>query len=183
MSGLPADVLAAGITGNILLTGHDADVHTVLGYDSSGSPGDAVGQAASKFLDQAIARGDAGAGTGFVALADYSTAFAYLPAAWGITATGGLLSETVDLITAAGTASGVYNDLTAAAMSNWQESYHDKFTAWGSDFQSFEIGGVTQDINVTIGAAHPVPEPGTLLLLGSGLAGLVGIGRKKLLGK
>ena len=35
----------------------------------------------------------------------------------------------------------------------------------------------------TLGGQAPVPEPGTMLLLGSGLAGLVGFGRKKFIRK
>ncbi|MHC4573531.1 MAG: hypothetical protein ACYS76_05285 [Planctomycetota bacterium] len=90
LSGLSASVLESGITGNILLTGHDADVHTVHGYDL-GTGGDAVDAAATAFLSQAISFAQAAPGrTGLVALADFDTALSYLPGAWGISATGGL---------------------------------------------------------------------------------------------
>jgi hypothetical protein len=162
MTGLSAAVLAAGITGNILLTGHNADVHAVNGYDTSGSGGDAVAAAATKFLSQAIswARGSDGR-TGLIALADYSTAFSYLPAAWGISAIGGLGGDNITSFTPAGLASGVYDGLTTADMSNWGESYHAVFTAWGASFKPLELGDSSV---VTIAN----PEPATICLLGLG---------------
>jgi hypothetical protein len=165
MTGLSAAVLASGITGNILLTGHDADVHIVHGYDS-GSGGDTVAADASKFLSQAISWASGSGGrTGLIALADYSTAFLYLPAAWGISATGGLGGDNITSFTPAGLDSGVYNGLTPADMSNWGESYHAVFTAWGTGFSPFELGNSV----VTIGT----PEPATVCLLGLGALALM----------
>jgi hypothetical protein len=160
MTGLSAAVLANGITGNILLTGHDADVHIVHGYDT-GSGGDAVAAAATTFLSQAISWASGSNGrTGLIALADYSTAFSYLPASWDISATGGLGEDNITSFTTAGLASGVYNGLTPADMSNWGESYHAVFTAWGAGFEPLELGNSV----VTIAT----PEPATVCLLGLG---------------
>ena len=175
MSGLQPSVLAGGITGNMLLTGHDADYHTVHGADS-GTGGDAVQAAATRFLSQAISFAQGGSGTGLVALADASTTFSYLPPEWGISATGGLLKEDVDFFTAEGLASGVYNGLTAADMSNWIQSYHVSFDTWGS-LAPFEVGGMLQSDMVTIGGAV-IPAPGALVL-GSIGAGLIGWLRRR----
>lgn len=167
MSGLDTGVLADGITGTILLTGHDADWHSVHGYDS-GTGGDAVDAAATTFLSQAISFAT-GSGTGLVALADYSTAFSYLPEEWGISAIGGLAEETVDFFTTEGLASGVYNGLTPADMSDWGQSYHNNFTDWGTKFVPFEIGGDARANVVTIAT----PEPATMALLGFGALSLI----------
>jgi len=174
MTGISAPVLASGITGNILLTGHDADVHTEYGYDSGPpDPGDAVEAAATKFLSQAMSFATAGGGTGLVALGDYSTAFSYLPSAWGISATGGLLGESVSGFYQAGLDSGVYAGLTPLQMSNWGQSYHATFSDWGAGFQAFEHGCTPI---ITIG--YVVPAPGAILLGGIGVA-LVGWLRRR----
>jgi hypothetical protein len=154
MSGLSPSVLAAGITGNVLLSGHDPEVHAPWGNTSAGT-----------FLAQAVWFGQAGSGTGLVALADYSEAFAWLPESWGVSATGGFSAEKVSSFTSAGLASGVYAGLTPAGMSNWSQSYHARFNAWSSSFAAFELGNGDTEI-VTIGGV--VPEPATILLLGLG---------------
>jgi hypothetical protein len=177
MNGIQASVLAGGITGNILLTGHDADVHTEHGADWGPlHPGDAVEAAATLFLSQAIGFATANGGTGLVALADLSTAFSYLPPEWGISATGGLLNEDIDFFTPAGLASGVYDGLTPADMSNWLQSYHARFDTWGF-LTPFEVGGIVMDNMVTIGGSV-IPAPGALLLASIG-AGLIGWLRRR----
>jgi len=53
--------------------------------------------------------------------------------------------------------------------------------AWGLIWGGDEFAGTTASIyNIDLAAA-PVPEPATIILLGGGLLGLLGIGRKKIL--
>ena len=165
MSGLNPATLASGIAGNILLSGHDADYHGASGTG-----------AAATFLSQAVSFGQTGAGTGLVAMCDYSTTYSYLPAAWGISATGGFNAETISSITAAGLASGVYSGLTPLMMSGWSQSYHGKFNSWGAGFTPFELGAVAADgrvDTVTIGQISVIPAPGAVILvsLGASLTG------------
>jgi hypothetical protein len=156
MDGISASVLASGITGKILLTGHDPDDHYYWGYKN----GDA-----GEFLSQAIswARGSDGS-TGLVALGDMSTAFSYLPSGWDVSAIGGLGEDTIISFTAEGLESGVYNGLTTENMSGWCSSYHAYFTNWGAGFVPFEIGENNQVVTIA------TPEPATICLLGLGAA-------------
>ena len=177
MSGLSASVLANGITGNIIITGHDADVHTVEGPDLSHNPSLPQGVAASTFLSQAIAMARRADSTGFIALADFSTNFSYLPNDWGILALGGLNAadnegEIVTSFTTRGLESGIYEGLTPADMSNWVQSYHNYFTTWASDFSPLELGLIGQD-EVVITVAHIIPAPAAVILtmVGVGMLG------------
>jgi hypothetical protein len=65
----------------------------------------------------------------------------------------------------------------------------DQIFSWVADFGTFldgaggynfaaELTGLTRYVD-TNGGTDPIPEPGTMLLLGTGLAGLFGAGRKK----
>ena len=166
--------LAGGITGNILLTGHNADWHVEYGNNAgSPDPGDAAEAAATRFLSQAITFAQCGAGTGLVALGDYSTAFSYLPVLWGISATGSLAEETVSAFTASAVNSGVYASLTPSDMSGWNSSYRARFEGWDSEFVPFELGDADGDDVVTIARIVSIPDPGAIILGSLGLS-LVG---------
>jgi parallel beta-helix repeat protein len=131
VSGLDDDILSAGITGRVILSGHDADYHTVHGPPE-----------AEVFLVQAIDYVLASVGTGMITLG-CTDEFPYLPEEWDVTPDylyyGG---EDVDEFTEEGLASGVYDGLTPDEMSDWYTSYHDVFTiGQDSDFVPFELGG------------------------------------------
>jgi uncharacterized repeat protein (TIGR01451 family) len=140
-SGLSSSLLASKIKGRVILTGHDADYHTVNGP-----------VAGEQFLAQAIlfvlqARES---GTGLIALGDVreENPFPYLPSSWGVIAEE-WNGEGVADFTDQGKASGIYDGLTPEGMSGWGTSYHDVFDYWGPDFQPLEYGE-TQSDTVTI---------------------------------
>jgi uncharacterized repeat protein (TIGR01451 family) len=138
-SGLNKDVLAEGINGRVILSGHDADFHTNANLD-----------AAETFLIQAIEFVLAGGGTGMITLGDNdSPPFSYLPSEWGVTPQAGG-SQIVKSFTDEGLASGVYDNLIPDDMCNWNTSYHNIFTEQGEDFVSFEKGGSSGADVVTI---------------------------------
>jgi hypothetical protein len=173
MSGLSATVLGTGITGNKLLTGHDPDWHTV----------DNNNAAAATFMTRAVLfAGGSPGNCGILAFPVYAAnPFPYLPSAWEIIATGQLGNDQITAITADGVSSGLYEGLSLASLSNWYQSYHAVFTAFGADLTAFELG--EGNAIVTIGkTVTPIsaPEPSTMLLLGSGLVGLVGYGRRRM---
>ena len=122
-------LLENGITGNILLTGHDVDYHTCSGPDESRT-----------LFSQMIGFALEGGGCGLICLADHSSGFSWLPDEWGISAnkSGG---EYVTSFADPAITSGIYSDLTPSVLSGWKESYHCNFTGWGSDFKSFESSG------------------------------------------
>ena len=171
MSGLDETILATGIKGNILITGHDADWHVVNGKGITGSPGDAVDDDATKFLKQAILFATEQTGTGLVALADFTEGFDYLPDSWGITAIAGLAGDEEVKITGAGDASGVYDGLTNDDMSPWVYSYHNVFDEFDPRFVVFENHHSVIE-PITIGYVVPVPAALLLGLLGLSVAGV-----------
>lgn len=170
-SGLNGNVLGEGITGNKILTGHDADYHTAAGI-----------QAAEVFMDRAVRYAGAATGTGILAFPAWALdPFPYLSASWGIAAVGQFSGEIITEVTAFGTASGLYAGLTLANLSNWGQSFHAKFTQYGGldVFENSFQEAITIGTTVTPLDTQPVPEPGTFFLLGSGLAGLAFWRRKK----
>ncbi len=155
-SGLDANTLTAGITGKIILSGHDLDYHTIEGPTVP----------AQTMLIQAINYVLQGGGTGLITLGDapYSgAAFSYLPEAWDVNATrleeGG---EYVTEFTSEGLNSGVFDGLEPNKepnnMSGWGASYHDIFTIeQGSSFVSFELGGYDGSDIITIARYNILP--------------------------
>ncbi len=145
MGGLNASVLGAGITGRIVLTGHDADYHTASGESEQ--------PAAERFFSQAINYVLKDEGTGLLAMGDPSAGFSWLPAAWGITANQDT-GEIIKAFTPEGDYSGIFEGLTPGAMSHWDLSYHNWFSGWGEYFAPLEMGGENGDKAITIGRAR-----------------------------
>ncbi len=141
-SGLDPNLLLDGITGNTFLTGHDFDFHVCADPDTSRL-------ALMQAIEFALKRG----GCGLVGLADRHTGFGWLPSEWEISANTleTAAGDTISGYTADGIASGIYNDLTPSVLSGWDKSYHCYFTGWGSDFESFELGGSMSGSTISIG--------------------------------
>ncbi|MHC4282353.1 MAG: hypothetical protein ACYSWZ_05200 [Planctomycetota bacterium] len=133
-AGLNESVLAAGITGRVILTGHDADLHTVKDL-----------LAAEVFLVQAIDWVLKGDGTGLI-----THAFPYLPEFWDVNAYYNRGNDVTEF-TEEGLASGVYYGLEPNDMDGWSDSYHDIFTIGpNSFFVPFELGGDDGNDIITI---------------------------------
>ncbi|MFA6187057.1 MAG: hypothetical protein WC770_07605 [Phycisphaerae bacterium] len=160
LGGLDAITLSAGITGRVILTGHDADWHYI--NDSKLY----VKQAAEKFLINAINYALHGGGTGMLVLADIQNPdlFPYIPPAWDISSQNIIpWGDDVNEFTTEALASGVYDNLDPCDMSDWNGTYHDIFTiATGSPFVPFELGGVNNGDTITIAQTAICPSPFTL---------------------
>ncbi len=135
MSGLDPSIIEAGITGRVILTGHDADFHTANTLQNT--PG------AGFFLAQSMNYVLSGTGVGMVALGDASNGFSndWLPENWGLNTTSGLTEETTIEFTDDGLATGIFDNLIPSDMNNWEYSYHVVFNSWGNGFRAYEFGG------------------------------------------
>jgi len=145
-TGLHADDLLTGITGRIILSGHDLDPHT------AGTP--YYHPAAEKLLIQFIDYVLKADGTGMITLGDCLDTFPYLPKEqWGISVQVPSLNDThtVKTFTPEALSSGVYDDLDPCDLC-YNGSYHNNFIINSdSNFVSFEIGGIYYgDVNVTV---------------------------------
>jgi hypothetical protein len=139
--GLVTSAIEQGITGRVILSGHDSDYHTVMGP-----------VAAELFFIQEIDYVLKGGGTGMVVCADPQAFFAWLPESWGVVCNQDGGGATISSFTQDGLDSGIYDDLTPTLMSNWGQSYHNTFASWGTGFKVFERGTNDQHV-VTIAAS------------------------------
>jgi hypothetical protein len=152
ISGLDSNILETGITGRVILTGHDADYHyyhtTFQGHET-----------AITFFINAINYILQGNGTGMIAFA-CSDDYPYLPSYWGISPTfinpyvGGV---NITDFTSQSTASHIYDDLLPANLS-YIGSYHNKFTInSGSEFVPFEVNE-TEIATIALTSLSTPPE-------------------------
>jgi hypothetical protein len=128
--GLVTSAIEDGITGRVILSGHDSDYHTVHVEEED---------AATTFFIQEIDYILKGGGTGLLVCADPPNNFDWLPESWGITANSESGTE-ITSFTQDGLDSGIYDNLTLELMSDWSTTYHNAFTAWGDAFKVFELG-------------------------------------------
>lgn len=165
-SGLAPSDIDTFVTGNRIITGHDADYHTWTGNAA----------AATLMSRYVLFAGGSPGNPGIVAFpSSAAIPFGYLPATWISGAVGDRTSETVTAITPDGLASGLYAGLTPADLSNWRQSYHAYLTAFDPSLKPFTIG--SEQFPVTVGTTRTpidiVPEPSSLVLLAAGLLSLV----------
>jgi hypothetical protein len=177
---------AAGLTqasfgSRLMLTGQDADWHNIF------HPGP-LADGPGGFLFDSINWAGSGTGMGLVALGQDGTLV-------GVTAgytTNGAATNNVVIPTAFATFP-INTGLTSAGLSNWGTSAHVGFsnldtTIWTGINVDGNVCGPTGACNefvtiVTNGGSGGIgtPEPGTLVMFGSGIIGLAGLVRRKLM--
>jgi len=126
-SGLDPSVIKEGITGRVILSGHDSDYHTVHGPEY-----------AEKFFIQEIDYILQGTGTGLLVCADVDSTFQWLPESWEVTAAN-IGEENIKDFTLDGLDSGVYDGLLPENLSGWHTAYHNTFEYTGLTFRTFEV--------------------------------------------
>ncbi len=139
--GLEPDILYDGITGRVILTAHDSDLHLVVNEDIEG-----IKRSLSQMINYVLT---SSCGTGMIGMSEYLPFFSWTPSEWNISALFRRENDIVE-ITTEGIASGVYDGLTVEDMSGWDISYHNIFTSFSSKFIPFELGGINGDEVITI---------------------------------
>ena len=148
MAGLESNIIENGITGRVILSGHDADYHTV--NTLSDTPG------AAFFFAQSMEYVLEGGGVGMLALGDSVDGFSsWLPESWGVETTVVSGGEDVSNFTTDGLETGIFDGLEPDHMSDWRQSYHVSFDNWGNGFKAYELGNDDTEV-VTIGTPFNV---------------------------
>lgn len=184
-----ADIVAARGS-RTFLSGQDADYHIRVGN-----------LGAKAFTYDAVNWAATGTGLGIVSLTD---GWSSSGSSWWLDTNSFLKSELTGyvsyfqeesvVIPASSSGYPVNEGLTTAALSNWGVSSHAGFNKLIPGYLSINDAGSHSGYAVTIltassagggtsGGDEPptgVPEPGTMMLLASGLIGLVGVGAKRI---
>jgi hypothetical protein len=187
-SALSAAGLTFSTSSRLMLTGQDADWHNIFG------PGP-VADGPAGFLFDSIGWAGSGTGMGLVALGQDGSLVGLTA---GYSVTGGSTNNVI--IPTAFAGFPINTGLTSAGLSNWNTSAHVIFanidtTVWTGinvdgnqcDASGNSLTGGPCNAFVTIvtqGGMGGIttPEPGTLVMFGSGLLGFAGMLRRKLRG-
>ncbi len=182
-----ASLTQASFGSRIMLTGQDADWHNIFG------PGP-VANGPAGFLFDSINWSGSGTGLGLVALGQDGSLVGVTA---GYSNVGGATNNVV--IPTAFASFPINTGLTSAGLSNWATSAHDEFgnldtSIWtginvdggvcGADGNALGGGPCNNFVTiVTNGGSGGIgtPEPGTLVMFGSGIVGLAGFIRRKLM--